>query len=147
MKLRRASLEDADELMTILVAMHDEIALAPMSPQKVSDVLIDALANGVVLVVEHAGQIVGTAGCQIGTPWWSDKKQLSERWVYVRPDKRRGVHPPVAVTLLRSLKEIARRLELPLAIGIYNTRQTERKNALYRRFFTPVGEMFYEEPG
>lgn len=148
MKVRRAAKDDLRPVLLLLYGMHTERAeRLPIDPEKVTDVLVEGVQRGLILVVEHAGQIIGTAGCQIGEPWWSREKQLYDRWIYVRRDKRQGVRPPVAAMLLKALREIPDQSGLAYTAAVYSDERTKGKNRLYRRYFgEPVGEMFHVEP-
>jgi hypothetical protein len=44
--------------------------------------------------------------------------------------------------LLKAAKTFADNAGLMLLVAVANLHQTERKNLLYRRLFTPIGEMF-----
>ncbi len=146
--LRLATIEDAPAIYKLLQAMHaerletKEKGVASFSPRKVAWEIDDLIKDHVVMVAESKGEIVGSVGLRVVAPWYSEDTWFADRWMYVRQDARGS---RIAEDMLRKAKKVARRAGFPLGMGVQSTRDTARKNALFRRHMTAIGEMFIAE--
>lgn len=134
--VRRARPQDAPELFLLLLDMHAEMGIDPIDRGKVLREVVHAIEHGVVLIVERDGRIIGSLGAIRSSFWYSSAPRLFERWTYVSPPWRRS---RIAADLIR---EFLREADMPVAAGVITTKDAERKSALLRRFYKPVGEMF-----
>lgn len=134
--IRRARPQDAPELFLLLAEMHAETGIDAMDRGKVLREVVGAIEHGLVLVAERDGRMVGSIGAVYGSFWYSSERRLFDRWTYVAPAQRRS---RIVFNLIRAFM---READAPVAVGITTAKDAERKNALFRRFFTPIGEMF-----
>ena len=142
-EFRIAEAEDSEALYDLLLEMHDEVGLFPLAERKVRAKIALVLDEGACFVAEVDGTIVGSIGVVPEQMWYTDDFMLADKWTFVKQNWRRS---RVAIGLLRRAKEFAKRAGLPLAVGVFGAKDTARKNALFGRLFTPVGEMFMEFP-
>jgi L-amino acid N-acyltransferase YncA len=92
--VRRATEDDRFALFKLAVAMHRETDYSAMrfDPAKALDRLGAWLHSpeGVMLVAESDGEVVGMLAATCRAPWFSDELMASEDLFFVRPDKRAG---------------------------------------------------------
>ena len=88
--------------------------------------------------------MVASSGLVPGQWWYSDQTYLGDLWTYVHPDVRRG---RVADELIELNKAVADRFRATLCLAVSTTRDTARKDALYRRHMTPFGQSFIYQGG
>lgn len=139
--IRRATVDDAEEIYRLLVQMHQENGIFPMSEPKVRFCISECINRGLVLVDRVNGTIIATMGAGFQELWYSDTVLLGDYWMYVRKGHRKSSAAP---RMLRAFKAAAKTIGCPLGVGVFSPVDTERKNALFRRFFTPVGERYVE---
>ena len=138
-KYRGARPADKAAVLGLLKEMHDEVGMFNMSETKVANKIDTVIQNGVCFVATVGEEIVGTLGLEPGDMWYSDDGFLSERWTFVKKKFRRST---IGKDLLRLADEYGHWSNQPVVAGVFSPNQVARKNALFRRFFHPVGERF-----
>lgn len=139
-KARPALTEELPQVLDLLVEFHAELPQSiPLSIPRVLETIVSVQAEGVILVALRDEEIIGTMGISPAQWWFSESWYLVDRWMFVRKGARRST---AAVDILRAAKDFADRTGLLLIAAVANLHQTDRKNALYRRHFTPIGERF-----
>jgi len=140
--LRKATIADTERIFELLKIMHGENGIAPMSPIKVVRRIKSCITDGVVLLFEVDGKLVGSVGAGMQEFWYSEFAHLSDYWIFVHPAHRKST---VVLELIKGLREKALQLDVPLAVGVHSPKETERKDGLFRRLFgAPIGQMFVE---
>jgi len=137
--VRPATVADLDGLVVLLFMMGREMSLFQVNEAKSIAFIQSVLSTGFVLVAELNGEIVGSIGLTLTSFWYSDDTALVDTWFYIKPNARRS---SVALRLLRGAKQHSKELGLILIVGVFNLQETARKNKLYERLFTPIGEFF-----
>lgn len=141
-RVRLATIADADEIMAICHRLHDENGRLPICERKVREYLDEAFygKGGILGAIGESGKIQGVILLRIGQIWYSEKYTLEEMFSYVLPEYRRSKN---ALDLVEFAKLCAKRLDLPLMIGILSDERTEAKVRLYeRRLSKPAGAFF-----
>ena len=136
---RLASGPDVPDLYDLLLTMHDEVGMATLAPLKVVQAIENVLETGFCVVAEIDGEIVGSIGLDLREWWYSEDVFFGDRWVFVHPDYRKS---SIAAGMLRKAISFADKADIPLVVGVFSPKDVERKNALFRRHFSPVGETF-----
>ena len=136
-EFRLATFEDVPEIYELLLAMHEEVGLATLAPLKVLQTIEAVLANGFVMLATKGEQVIGAVGLDVREWWYSNDSYLGDRWTFVHPDHR---SPTTAPRLLAKALEVADKTGLPVVMGVLSPHDVERKNKLFRRHLTPVGE-------
>ncbi|MDH5452860.1 MAG: hypothetical protein OEX14_05845 [Paracoccaceae bacterium] len=95
--------------------------------------------ESIVVVCVEGDEIVGSIGFDAHEWWFSDDIFLCEVWTLIRADRRESTVPDM---LLSRAKLLAEKAGTPMVVGIVSPKQAEQKNKLFRRHFTPVGEIF-----
>lgn len=139
--VRRGTPEDLPALLVLGELMHREVHFGAYSAPKVQAMIEEVLLRGVVLCTEDAsGALAGTCGLIPEQAWWSEDWQLSDRWLFVRPECRREGHAGV---LLRAALNTARLLKLPLLMAHIGSRAQGKARLLQRVLGEPVGAIFF----
>lgn len=136
---RSAAPEDIKGLFNLLVTMHAESAIASLSPERALARIASLIEQGIVIIAERGDVIVGSVGLGFDQWWYSDDWHLRDFWTYVHPEHR---HSSIGANLIRLAKCAAQDRRVPLCVGVFSDDGTERKNKLFRRHMTPVGETF-----
>ena len=78
MELRRATPFDVSKVFNLLKQMHSEteIRVSPINTKKLLDTINSAIHDGVVLLAEIKGKIVGSIGGMLNSDWWSSEEYL-----------------------------------------------------------------------
>jgi hypothetical protein len=141
-RVRFATRDDADEIVSLCMAMHEETSHLVMSGRKVREVLEEAFKQSgtVIGVIGDPGKIEGCTCLRITQLWYSEDWIISEFFSYVRPEFRKS---PNAVSLVEFAKDCANRMKLKLFISISSSVQTQAKIRLFeRRVGEPLGTLF-----
>lgn len=106
--IRPATLDDLEKIAELGEEFHAEASWADVAPYNAGDcrqALAVILAQGVILVAEDGGEIVGMAGGLI-FPLYFNHAHLtgSEMFLWVRPDRRGSL----GVRLLDAMEQAAR---------------------------------------
>ena len=89
------------------------------------------------VVETESGEMIGSIGLYLTSPWYSDEPYYADGWLYVVPEYRDS---KIAGMLLEKAKAFAEAQNKPLVIGIFSTQDTERKlQMLQRRGFKLIG--------
>ena len=138
---RIAQEKDLEEVFEVLREMHEEVGLSSLSVEKTVHQIVTLFNEGVIFLAVISGRIVGTMGIGPAQWWYSDDFYLTDYWTFVRKGYRRSM---IASDLLQQAKDFAQKIEFPIAVAVLSPTDVPRKNALFRRHFTPVGEIFVE---
>lgn len=150
---RAAGPKDAPALLELVLEGLEESAFATINPLKVFRHVVLTLETGIAYVAEVDGDLVGSVGIMPVAEglWYSDDVFLMDSWMYVRPEFRAYGIFPALVDKMQQFRERAG--GPPLAVGVLSKKDAALKSRLYRRHFTPVGEVFavgfagLDEPG
>jgi len=137
---------EADEvsLFSLLTLMHAENGMAPMSADRVLDRLRMGTRGqgGIVGVIDGPAGIEASVGLYFSQLWYaSAPTHMEESWLFVRPDRRRSDH---AKKLIGFAIWTAKRIGLPLMMGVMTKHRLSAKLRLYQRQLTQVGAIFYD---
>ncbi len=136
-----------DDLMQVFHLLQEMAAEFPKPlPADDTKVLqtIDALfKDGLILVAEVDGKIVGSIGLGPTQWWFSEVWLLGDKWIFVSKKHRKS---RIAIQMFKRIKEFADKADMPMAVSIFSFNQVKRKNSFFRRYFTPVGESFLYLP-
>ena len=138
---RIAQEKDLEAVYDVLKEMHEEVGMSTWAVEKSLRQIVNLLEEGVIFLAEISGRIVGTVGLGPSQWWYSEDFFLTDYWTFVRKGYRRSA---IANELLKQAKEFAQRVNLPIAVAVLSPTDVPRKNALFKRHFTPVGEIFVE---
>ena len=133
--------EDIADIYDLLMAMHKEVGLVPVDKMKTLRKIVEVIENGMAFLAFADKRLVGSVGIAPANFWYSTSTHLQDYWTFVRPGFRKS---RIAYNLLKRTKGFASKASIPLAIGVFSPDQAKRKNAMFRRLFNPVGEMFVE---
>ena len=112
-EIRSARPEDADEVVAMGQAMHDEApeyAARDFDPEKVRRLMLSLCGTllvpltGCVLIAEDGGKIIGMMGGFAVEHFFGHDKIASDYVLYVKPEHRRGT---AAVRLIRTFEKWA----------------------------------------
>lgn len=143
--IRPATAADIPALVAMGEAMHGESRYAryPWNARKVCGLMDWLLANddGLLLVAEHGGEIVGGFLGMVADHWALDTRLATDFALYVKPDRRGGIAAARLGAAYRdwALSRGAPEPELGITTGV---RETETAR-LYRSLgFLPAGQLF-----
>lgn len=111
----------------------------PLDETKALQTIDRVFKEGLIIVAEVDGKIVGSIGLIARQWWFSDRWFLGDNWIFVSKDHRKS---RIAIQMLKRAKQFADKTGLPLFVDIFSFNQVKRKNRLFRRYFTPIGEGF-----
>lgn len=145
-RVRLADERDADGLLEICHAVHEENGLFSYSRDKVRRQAIGALKGdvshrtGVAGVIGEPGRLHGAILLSIGQEWYSDDWCLNELFSFVFPEYR---STSASQDLLAFADEVQSKFGIPLLIGVLSNHRTEAKVRLIRKQFgAPAGAFF-----
>lgn len=142
--LRMAVLSDLPQLLGLAHVMHAESRYAawPLSEVRVADLIASLIQSpdGVVLVADDGGQIVGGMVGMVSEHWFTETRHASEFALFIEPARRGG---SLALRILRRFEDEARaRGAAVLHMGITTGVAAERTARLYEHMgcelFGPV---------
>jgi len=139
---RIATIEDAPELLEQLLEMHSEVPFGEPNVLKIRKHITYLLDSGMGIVylsyAPSTGIVTGSCGLCWGQPWWwTDQWVISEQWVYVRQEWR---STNSAVSLLRTMQDCAKQLNIPLQTSISSPFDVDRKDKLFSRYGLALGK-------
>ena len=137
--VRPALERELPEVLALLLLFHKEMKAISLNREKLIWRIDRVFREGVILIAIRGGKPVGTMGISPAQWWFSDDWYLGDFWMFVRKGDRRST---AAADILKKAKEFSDRVGLPLFTDVMNMHETKRKNSLYRRHFTTVGERF-----
>ena len=142
MQAVRATRNDARDIFRLLMEMYEDVGMAGLSGVKVANTINTLLDNGAIFIVRDAkDELVGSIGVNRQSFWYSEDDHFADYWTYVRKNARKS---RAIFLLLNAVRDHARCQGLPLFMGVLTPKDAERKNRLFRRYMTPVGELFAE---
>ncbi len=133
--IRPATHDDLDLLMDIAVAMHREsprFSRLGFSPEKVLNLYVTLIdqPQGLLLVAERDGLVVGGVAAFVSEHWFSDDLVANEFAVFLLPEHRGGM---TAARLVRGYIEWAQAQGAKIIqLGISTGVQPVETAALYR---------------
>jgi len=130
------------KIYDLLMLMYEEVGIARLAPIKVVDEIERFMTEGAIFVARDGDDIIASVGIGPSQFWYSEDWHLQDSWTFVKKGYRRSRH---ALVLLKMVKDFAKTVGMPLAVGVFSPGGVEKKNKLFRRLFTPVGEMFIED--
>ena len=95
--VRIATVGDWHKLFTFLMELdrfNNDTGLK-VNPMRVAHVVDECCRGkgGIAGIIDAPdGSIAGSIGIRAGQPWWSDDWELSEYWLFVRPEYRKGTN-------------------------------------------------------
>jgi hypothetical protein len=139
--VQMAQPSDEQPIYDLLLMLHAENGLVPMSEPKVRTAIQQATAKqgGIIGVVHGPHHIEALTGLFMEQFWYSESWLLMERWNFVHPDHRRTTH---AKRLIEFDKWCSDQIGIPLLTGVITNERTEAKVRLYRRQLPYVGGFF-----
>tara|TARA_R110000868_G_scaffold295629_2_gene555944 strand:- start:1809 stop:2249 length:441 start_codon:yes stop_codon:yes gene_type:complete len=144
MQMRRATPSDVTKVFNLLKQMHSEteMKVSPISTKKLLDAINSAIHDGVVLLAEAKGKLVGSIGGMLNSDWWSDEEYLSDMWFYVSPKHRNSI---IAIKLVKSFIKIAKEVNIAVKLGHVYSGDIERKDNFFKRLgLTKAGSLYTE---
>lgn len=135
--IRRATVRDFPQIIAFADMMKTQMIGTP-DPRLIAADVLGALQFGHCFVAEVAGEIVGTVGYEITTPFgYSRDRALMDRWIAVR-ESHRGGH--MAGRLILTLEKEAESFGvafMPAVTGDQTYRETFEK-----RYGKPVAVLY-----
>jgi hypothetical protein len=139
LKVRCATTEDLDQIMTLAMMGTEENGFVPANQNKVLQEIWSALNmhQGVVGAIGEPGEMVeGAVLLRVGGIWYSDAIMIEEKAIFVHPSYRKASGGRAA-RLAEFSKWFADSLGLPLLIGVLSSHRTEAKVRMYTRIMGP----------
>jgi|TARA_R110002110_G_scaffold156032_1_gene350827 GNAT superfamily N-acetyltransferase len=144
MELRRATPFDVSKVFNLLKQMHSEteIRVSPINTKKLLDTINSAIHDGVVLLAEIKGKVVGSIGGMLGSDWWSSEEYLGDYWFYVRPESRNS---KIAIKLVKAFIKIGNEASVIVKLGHVYSGDIERKDSFFKRLgLVKAGSLYTE---
>lgn len=126
---RVATAADAGAIMDLLRDMHAENGIASLDEQKVRARIDELLRSGWIILAEVDGALAGSIALQFQSFWYSSDIHIRDNWFFVRKGYRRS---SIALRLKRTGEDMARRQNVPFAIGLFGKQDINRKRAFFR---------------
>lgn len=135
LQLRVATPDDLTEIMEMAVAAAKENAAFSADQELLLKNVWGPLnqQHGLIgCIGKPNGAIEGMIVLSVGTLFYTNDVCLEEKVMYVRPEYR-NARGGRATKLVTFAKSVAKKLGLPLLIGILSNEMTKQKVALYKR--------------
>jgi len=144
--VRYAMPEDYPQIIAMSEALHEENGHQSIDYPTAEAAIMDAINRNraVIGIIGPVGDIQGIVFLRFASFWYSSDVFLEELFLYVPPQYRKGTgHARALLTFARGA---AKRLGLPLLIGVLSNERTKAKLNLYERHLgAPVGGYFFVE--
>jgi GNAT superfamily N-acetyltransferase len=143
--VRVAVPEDWQQIIQMCEELHAENGAASVDWPTVEAIIAKGInKDGAMIgVIGPVNAIKGITYLKFSKLWYSEDIFLEELFLYVRPEHRRSDN---AKLLLKFARESAKRLKVPLLIGVISNERTKAKLGLYaRQLGAPVGGFFFLE--
>ena len=144
MELRRATPFDVSKVFNLLEQMHSEteVRVSPINTKKLLDTINSAIHDGVVLLAEIKGKIVGSIGGMLNSDWWSSEEYLRDFWFYVEPKSRNS---KIAIKLVKGFIKIGNEANVIVKLGHVYSGDMERKDSFFKRLgLVKAGSLYTE---
>jgi GNAT superfamily N-acetyltransferase len=144
--IRPGHLLDHTALLVMLDRMYTEPEIPPAQVNwfRVSAMITNLLQQGMVVVAEKEGQLLGSIAGSVHGNWYSDQPTLSDVWFYVFPEHR---GTGAALKLLRAFKAMGEERNLRISVGHVLGMDPERMDKLYQKLgFVRMGSIFGLSP-
>ena len=122
--------------------MHKEVGRHALNPNKAFAEVYTCASQGAAYMVFRDGELIGSAGVRLVSPYYSDEQLFSDQWLYVRKDAREDGRALKAI--LAELQGLANDTGLAVQFKFYDPdRPTRSKTATIAEdyFFRPVGKL------
>lgn len=135
--VRPAALSDASRILDLLLDGHAlEWPQISLNVDKGRAVIAHVITDGICMVAEDGDDIVGSFGLQLCDWWYSDEMFWALPWLYVRPDRRRGI---IGIKFLRAIRRFGLRSPVFVIPTLWTRTDAARKSVLFSRYFEPLG--------
>jgi len=144
--VRYATPEDYPHIIEMSEDLHRENGHQAIDYSVAEAAIMDAINGNRALigVIGPARALEGIVFLRFASFWYTNEVMLEELFLYVPPAYRKSAN---AKTLLTFAKDAAKRLRLPLMIGILSSHRTKAKLRLYEKHLgQPVGGYFFVQP-
>lgn len=140
-ELRAAKPEDADTIYALLMGFYAENGVGRLYPEGVRRKIawLCNPENGLILVAEIGGDMIGCMGLELRNWFWSEQWTLAEVWTYVAPRARRS---SAALRMLKEADKLAKQYAMPFIFGVFTPVDTNRKKRLFSRFGREFGATY-----
>jgi|SRR5262245_10454358 len=145
--VRLAEPDDYPQIIEMATALHEENGHAAIDHDVAEATLMQAInrQQSIIGIIGPVGDIQGIVFLRFFSFWYTREVGLEELFLYVPPEHRRGTGN--AKALLSFAKSTAKRLGLPLMIGVLSNHRTKAKLKLYEKHLgEPVGGYFFVQP-
>lgn len=136
MLLRKALLEDVNDILFLLMRMHEEAGMGSVNVDKVERHVRTTLQQGVILIIEDGNLPRAVMGLKISDFWWSDDRALMDAFTYVAPEARRS---RAFRMMFNEAKKMALQAGLPLLMANFGPVDEDRKSKLFKRLGKQLG--------
>ena len=141
--VRCAVPEDYPQIIAMSEDLHEENGHMPIDYDVAEAAIIQAInkKQSVIGIIGPVGDIQGIVFLRFASFWYSRGVFLEELFLYVPPQYRKTGN---AKALLTYAKDAAKRLGVPLMIGVLSSARTKAKLRLYEKHLgTPMGGYFF----
>lgn len=144
--------DETRRIAAFLTALYAEVGVtaeaATPNPGKAVQGVYDTIRDGVVLVAERDGQIVGSLGLVEYPIWYADATALGDKWFFVSPSERGG---DVLEALLAATADVATELAKPCFLSVWNPNSQRAPRTRLERVgaalsFNPRGALYRIAP-
>lgn len=139
--VRLATTQDADDIMDLLVLMHEENGFFEMDYDAVKDMVINVLSgkNGIIGVIDGEEGLEAAVCLVIDKLWYAKTWCLNDVFNFVAPKYRKSTR---AKSLISFAKNYSDQVGIPLLMGIVSNIRTEAKIKLLERQMRKAGAFF-----
>lgn len=143
--VRYATPADYPQIISMSEALHEENGHSDIDYDVAEKAIMDAIGRqqSIIGLIGPVGAIEGIIFLRFAAFWYTRKLMLEELFLYVPPEYRKTGN---AKALLTFARDAAKRLKLPLMIGVLSSSRTKAKLRLYEKHLgEPVGGYFFVE--
>ena len=140
--VRMATVQDEDAIFFMLLDMAKENSKHPVSVSKSIATIQEVTAIGGGAVAELDGEIIGSVGVSLQSPWYSNAQFLGDSWFYVKPENRRS---RAAILLKKAAHEFADNVGLDLVLAVFSIHDADRKSKFFARGMKHLGGAYVYE--
>jgi GNAT superfamily N-acetyltransferase len=143
--VRYATTADYPQIIAMSEALHEENGHQAINYEVAEAAIMSAINRNraVIGIIGPVGGIEGIVFLRFASFWYSDDVFLEELFLYVGPAYRKTGN---AKALLTFARDAAKKLKLPLVIGVLSNHRTKAKLKLYEKHLgAPVGGYFFVE--